>query len=103
MDTDDLTPMANQTLSLCFDVCNLLRSEIGASAAGFKTEDEFLRGRAGYLNSILDDPEGYLDSWDLLDEINLKSFKAGLRRVQAHIPLTLKTPREQRDKPPFGE
>lgn len=103
MDTDDLTPMAYETLSMSFGVCDVLRSEIGASAADFKTEDEFLRGAVEYLNSILEDPEGYLDSWDLLDSIDVKTFKQGVRRVQAHIAATLKTPRRRRGKPPFEE
>jgi len=49
MDTDDLTPMAYETLSRSFDFCDVLRAEIGASAAEFRTEDYFLRGTRLYL------------------------------------------------------
>mgnify|MGYP000958568045 CR=1 FL=1 len=35
MDTDDLTPMAYETLSRAFEFCDVLRAEIGAAAAEF--------------------------------------------------------------------
>lgn len=102
MDTDDLTPMAYDTLSRSYRVCDVLRAEIGASAAGFKTEDAFLQGTATFLDTILEDPEDYLDSWNLLGEVDTASFVEGVRAVQAHVAATLKTPRQQRGKPPFG-
>lgn len=101
MDTDDLTPMAYETLSRSFDFCDVLRAEIGASAAEFRTEDDFLRGTRRYLGEILADPEGYLDSWNLLDDADVKAFVRGLNGLRAHVMTTLKTPRSQRGKPPF--
>ena len=101
MDTDDLTPMAYETLSRSFDFCDVLRAEIGASAAQFRTEDDFLRGTRRYLGEILADPEGYLDSWNLLDDADVKAFVRGLKGLRAHVTTTLKTPRSQRGKPPF--
>ena len=64
MDTDDLTPMAYETLSRAFEFCDVLRAEIGAAAAEFRTADDFLRETWRYLTEILADPEGYLDSWN---------------------------------------
>ena len=101
MDTDDLTPMAYETLSRAFEFCDVLRAEIGASAAEFRTEDDLLRGTRRYLTEILADPEGYLDSWNLLDDTDLKVFVKGVKGVRAHVTTTLKTPRNQRGKPPF--
>lgn len=101
MDTDDLTPMAYDTLTQSYSACDVLRAEIGASAAGFKTEDDFLRGTVEFLEEILEDPEGYLDSWALLDELDTALFVERVRAVQAHVAATLKTPRPQRGKPPF--
>jgi hypothetical protein len=101
MDTDDLTPMAYVTLSLGYEACEPLRAEIGAAAAEFKTEDEFLHGIARFIEDILRDPEDYLNSWDLLDEIQQASFSERVRRVRDHITVTLKTPRAERGKPPF--
>jgi hypothetical protein len=53
MDTDDLTPMAYEVISRAGDVLDVLRSEIGASASGKKTEDEFLRRVCSHLRAIL--------------------------------------------------
>ena len=103
MDTDDLTPMAYETISLAYEACQPLRAEIGASAREFRTEDEFLCGVATYVEEILEDPEGYLDSWNLLDEVSVRAFVEKVRRVEAHIAATLNTPRIQRGKPPFEE
>ncbi|CAN5496114.1 hypothetical protein BH23VER1_BH23VER1_04600 [soil metagenome] len=52
MDTDELTPMAYATLSLGYDACEPLRAEIGAAAAGFKSEDEFLHGVSQFVEDI---------------------------------------------------
>jgi hypothetical protein len=54
-----------------------------------------------FLNEILADPEGYLDSWNLLDNTNVKAFVRAVKNVRAHVTTTLKTPRNQRGKPPF--
>ena len=101
MDTDDLTPMAYETLAQSFDVCDTLRAEIGASAAGFKTEEEFLRKTAEFLEAILEDPDDYLDSWNLSGHLEREPFVEGVRRVQAHVTAVLKTPQAARGKPPF--
>ncbi len=61
MDTDYLTELAYETLSKAFDVSDILRAEIGASALAFKTEADFLRGTLAFLDEILEDPEEYLD------------------------------------------
>jgi hypothetical protein len=103
MDTDDLTDMAYETLAQAYAVCDVLRAEIGASAASFKTEEEFLRGTLAFLDAILEDPEEYLESWNLLGETNTQSFVSGLGVVRNHVSATLNTPAEQRGKPPFEE
>ena len=103
MDTDDLTEMAYETLAQAYAVCDVLRAEIGASAASFKTEDEFLRGTLEFLDAILEDPEDHLESWNLLDETDVQSFVSGIGVVRDHVSTTLSTPAEQRGKPPFEE
>ena len=102
MDTDDLTPMAYETIPRAFDVCQFLRSEIGASASEYKTEDEFLQGTAKLLEEILKNPRGYLRSWNLMGQIRLRTFVDGLHGVVAYINATLAIPLEQRGKPPFA-
>jgi hypothetical protein len=103
MDTDDLTEMAYETLAQAHAVCDVLRAEIGAFGASFKTEDEFLRGTLEFLDTILADPEEYLESWNLLDDTNTQSFVEGIRVVRNHVSATLNTPAAQRGKPPFEE
>jgi hypothetical protein len=101
MDTDDLTPMAYATLSLGYEACEPMRAEIGAAAVAFNTEDEFLHGMSKFMEEILSDPEDYLDSWSLLDEVDQVSFAERVWRIQEHIAVTLKTPQVERGKPPF--
>lgn len=101
MDTDDLTPMAYETLSLAYRACKPLRAEIGAAATDFKAEDEFLRGVSTFMQKLLDAPEDYLNSWDLLDEVEVPAFVEGVRRVKTYVAAILETPVSQRGKPPF--
>jgi len=44
MDTDNLTPMAYETIIKAEEVLDVLKTEIGASASDKKSEDNFLRG-----------------------------------------------------------
>jgi hypothetical protein len=98
MDTDDLTPMAYETISRAGDVLDVLRSEIGASASGKKTEDEFLRGVRSHLREILRSANSYLDDWNYLDTVNVRDFRAGVKVVLAHVEKTMATPVAQRGK-----
>ena len=72
MDTNDLTPMAYDTIGMAGDVLDVLRSEIGASASDYNTEDEFLRGVRRHLRSILRSAREYLDFWNYLDTIKVR-------------------------------
>lgn len=98
MDTDDLTPMACETITHAGDILDVLRSEIGASATGKITEDDFLRAVRGHLRSILRSASGYLDDWNYLDTVNLRDFRLGVRKLLAHVETTLSTPAAQRGK-----
>ena len=93
--------MAYETLSLAYQACEPMRAEIGVAAADYNTEDEFLTGVGKFLEEILEAPEDYLESRDLLGEIELEAFVEGVRNIQAHVAATLITPRKQRGKPPF--
>ncbi len=96
MDTDDLTNMAYQTITLAHDVSEFLRAEIGASASDVSSEDEFLRGTVEFLAEVLEDPEDYLDSWNAVEETNVACFAHGVRRLQVHVLKTMETPQMQR-------
>ena len=101
MDTDELTEMAYQTITIAYDVSENLRAEIGASASLVTSEDDFLRQTIEFLDEILDDPEDYLDSWNMLDDVQVATFTEGVRRLRDHAAKTLVTPFEQRGEKPF--
>jgi hypothetical protein len=101
MDTDDLTPMAYETIIRAQDVLDVLRSEIGASASDKKSEDDFLRGVRAHLRGILRSAREYLDSWNYLDSVDIRSFRKGVKEILAYVEQTLATPYEQRGAPPF--
>jgi hypothetical protein len=101
MDTDDLTPMAYETIIRAQEVLDVLRSEIGASASDKKSEDDFLRGVRAHLRGILRSAREYLDSWNYLDSVDIRSFRKGVKEILAYVEQTLATPYEQRGAPPF--
>lgn len=101
MDTDDLTEPAYKVLARAHEVLDVLRVEIGASAKGYSTEDDFLRGTLKMLKGILNNPDHYLDSWNYLDSVDPKRFAEGVRGLIAHVERTLNMPRKQRGKTAF--
>ncbi len=101
MDTDDLTPMAYETICRAGDVLDVLRSEIGASASGKKTEDDFLRGVRTHLRGILRSARDYLDDWNYLEIVNVRDFRKGVMELLDRVERTLSTPYEQRGERPF--
>ncbi len=44
------------------------------------------------------DPKVYLDSWNLLEELDLGDFSKGIEELEEHILKTIETPIEQREK-----
>ena len=93
--------MAHETISLAGDVLDVLRSEIGSSATGKKTEDDFLRGVQLHLRGILRSARNYLDDWNYLDDVNVREFRVGVKTLLAHVDKTLATPYDQRGEPEF--
>ena len=98
MDTDELTEMAYETISLAHEVLDALCLELGASAKDYLTEDEFLNGTLANLKDILADPESYLDSWNYLDTMSPQLFVKRVKSLIGHVEKTLNTPHEQRGK-----
>ena len=102
MDTDDLTPMAYETITRAEEVLDVLRSEIGASASDKKSEDDFLLGARAHLRRILRSAREYLDDWNYLDSVDIRSFRRGVKEILAHVEQALATPYAQRGTPPFS-
>jgi len=101
MDTDDLTPMAYETIVKAQEVLEVLRREIGASASDKKNEDDFLRGVRAHLRGVLRSAREYLDDWNYLDYVDIKSFRRDVKVILTHVDQTLSTPYDQRGTPPF--
>ena len=101
MDTDDLTPMAYETIVMAEEVLDVLKTEIGASASGRKSEDDFLRGVRAHLRGVLRSAREYLDDWNYLDYVDIKSFRRDVKVILTHVDQTLSTPYDQRGTPPF--
>lgn len=102
MDTDDLTPMAYEVIVRANRILDVLKTQIGASAAGYKTEDAFLEGTLQWIDRKISDPESYLDFWNYLDEIDIVEFKADLERLKEYIMEVIQTPLSERGTPPFA-
>jgi len=101
MDTDDLTEMAYETIRRADDVLDVLRSEIGASASGKETEDDFLRGVAAHLRRILKSPKSYLNYWNYLEEVDVKTFRKDVAELLDHVENVLATPYTKRRESSF--
>ena len=101
MDTDYLTPMAYECISLADVATDVLRSELGAACSQYRSEDEYLRGILVYVKGIEHDPESYLDRWDLLEQAELERFKKNILALRKHIEKTINTPMAERGEPEF--
>lgn len=96
MDTDDLTEMAYDTIRRAGVVLDVLRSEIGASAREKATENDFLVGVVAHLRRIVKSPRSYLDSWNYLDEVDVKVFKKEVTELLAYVEEVISTPYSRR-------
>jgi len=68
VDTDNLTEMAWDVIIRASLVSDTLKAELGAMARHFQSEDEWLRGVHAHLEEIADEPDEYVDDWDLENE-----------------------------------
>jgi hypothetical protein len=96
MDTDDLTEMAYESIVIANEITDFLKCDIGVRSKDYKDENDYLKGILRFIQKIKNDPEGYLDSWNLLDEFDLAFFKKEIEFLEKHILKTLKTPIEKR-------
>ena len=67
--------MAYHCIICANDATDVLKSELGAACGNYSTEDDYLKGILEHVNQIEEDPKDYLDSWNLLDEIDINVFK----------------------------
>ncbi len=98
MDTDDLSQQAYAVLSAAARDCDTLKSELGAMASRFLTEDAWLNGVRKHLNSILRKPAAYVDYWGLEKEdgISPKAISKLAGDLVKQVDEVLAMPLEQR-------
>jgi len=102
MDTDDLTEMAYLSIVIANGITDFLKCDLGVRSKDYENEDAYLKGILKFVERIQNNPKGYLDSWNLLEELDMATFVKGIEELKKHILKTIKTPIEQRgDKPQF--
>ena len=101
MDTDYLTPMAYDCIRLADDTADVLKSELGAACSQYRDEDAYLQGILADVKEIAEDPEDYLDWWNLLDHTDIAVFRKKIRVLREHIEKTINTPIAERGEPVF--
>ena len=98
MDTDDLTPVGYDCIRLAEDATDVLESELGAACSLYRDEDAYLRGILADVKEIEEDPEGYLDWWNLLEQIDIDVFRQKIRVLREHIEKAIATPIADREQ-----
>ena len=101
IDTDDLTEMAYEMISIAGEISECLVCDIGVRSKDYKNEDEYLMGIHKFLRGSLRRPRCYLESWNLEDKVDPKSFKKEVASLVEHISTTLATPISERRPTPF--
>ena len=92
MDTDDLSNMAYQCINIASDVNDVLKSEIGAECSNHKMEDEYLGSILSHVKSIKEGPVDYLESWGIVENVELVVFNKAINNLIEHIEATNSTP-----------
>ncbi len=100
MDTDDLTPMAYESIVIAYGITDYLKCDLGVRSKNYKNEDAYLKGILKFVRKIKRDPEDYLDYWNLWDELDMTAFIKGLKGLEKHILKTIETPFDQRGDVP---
>lgn len=96
MDTDDLTEMAYESIIIANEITDFLKCDLGVRSKDYKDENAYLKGILKFIQKIKNDPEGYLNSWNLLEELDLTSLKKGIEFLEKHILKTIETPIDKR-------
>jgi hypothetical protein len=98
MDTNDLTEKAWEILTIAEEINHIITIHIGAMCSDYQTEDKFLKGVINFIRKILDDPEEFMDYWNLYDEIDVPEMVSGLSRLKNYANEVIKTPMQNRGK-----
>ena len=77
MDTDDLTEKAYSIIDNAARGCDTLKAELGAISLECENEDMWLCRVQSHLRKIVEDPDEYVEYWNLEEEegINVSQIK----------------------------
>lgn len=100
MDTDDLTPMAYESIVVANEITDFLKCDLGVRSKDYKNENAYLIGILKFIQKIQNDPGNYLDYWNLWEELDLTAFKKDIDVLEKHILKTIDTPFDQRGDVP---
>ena len=100
MDTVDLTEMAWGIIARAAHISDTLKADLGSRSARYDSEDDWLRGVFDFLQRIVEDPEDYMDYWNLEQEEGITPNM--MREIAAELSRrakeTLAKPLNQRGK-----
>ncbi len=65
MDTDAFSIMAYRVIAHSARGSDTLKAELGALSRNYKNEDDWVRAAQNHLQQIANDPEAYVDYWNL--------------------------------------
>ena len=101
MDTDDLSDMAYDIIIRAARVSDTLKAELGALSSDYKNENGWLRGVQEHLKEILEDPEDYVDSWNLEEEegVTAARIRELADQLYQQAGVVLSTPLKDRGVP----
>ncbi len=101
MDTDDLTEMAYEMITVAGKISEYLACDIGVRSKDCNNEDDYLTGIYRFLRGLIRRPRSYLEFWNLEDEVDPKIFKKEVANLVEHISTTLATPISERGPTSF--
>ncbi len=96
MDTNSLTLIAHEILSLADRIDQALTLDIACMCSDFKDEDKYLNKVLHYLKKIKEDPEEFIEDWGLEEKLHPNSLKAQIIELEKYVADLLKVPFEKR-------
>jgi hypothetical protein len=102
MDTDDFSEMSYDIIVRAARTSDTLKAELGALSGRYKSENEWLRGVSRHLKKIINDPQEYVDYWNLQEKEGItpeeiKKLADNLFRVSEIVLVTPIKERGTRD------
>lgn len=98
MDADEFSEMAYDIIDRAARTSDTLKVELGALSGRYKSENEWLRGVSRHLKKIINDPQEYVDYWNLEEEEGIMSdkIKKASKGLLQRIDKVLITPLAER-------